>query len=147
MFTFHPFICRDGVLTELPRPILTCRLHDTWDFQKYKVPMLDGEIVTGCSQDGVEIRIEGQIGTLSGTPQLSEQAMFAAVESLRSAAQPLPNSDCFLLALFQTDNGNHRYFRNCTAHRLDIDFSDKHIFSYSLAIHAADPVIHLGTLP
>lgn len=147
MLILQPGIVRDGSLTELPRPIVSCRLHDAWDFQKLKVPRQDGDIIAGTSQDGVEIRIEGQIGSVSGELKLSEEQMFEAVEELRAALQPVPDEAGYELVLFRSSEGEARSLRHCTTIRLDVDFSSRHLFAYTLAIHAADPVIYSELSP
>lgn len=146
MFTFEPRIVHGDYSYALPRPILTLRLGDAWDVQRFKVPLREGSILTGHSRNGTEIRIEGQIGSQAGTLRLTEQAMFETLEELRTAVDVSHQSGPFMLSLYGDAQGLHRYFAACTTLRLELDLSDKHLFSYSLHIHAAEPVIRHGLL-
>ncbi|SFH68430.1 hypothetical protein [Planctomicrobium piriforme] len=143
MLQFAPAIVRDLDVVEFPRPILTCRLHDSWDFLKLKVPRRDGDQVAGPSRDGVDVTIEGQIGSLSGELKLSEAEMLSAVEELRAALH-VADEEGFALALFQDDEGGRRYFQQCLTTRFDVDFSNPRIYSYAASIHASDPVLYGG---
>lgn len=145
MLNFHPAIIRDDVQVDLPRPVLVCRLHDSWDFLKLKVPLRDGDQLSGPSRDGVEITIEGQIGQHSGSLKLSEETMLEVVQTLRNALH-VQRDEGYLLSLFRDDEQTRFcFFRNCLTSRLDIDFSNQRIFSYAISIHAADPVFYDGS--
>lgn len=148
MLTFHPAIVRDGTLIELPRPILVFRLHDSWDFMKLKVPLRDGDQVAGHSRSGVDIAVEGQIGSHSGQLRLTEAEMLDSIETLRAALHVDGDDDTYTLAVFEDLQADHyRFFQNCTTNRFDVDLSDKHLYSYTLSIHASDPQLHTGLLP
>ena len=73
MLEFLPTIIRDDQLLELPRPVSICRMHDSWDYLKLKVPRQEGDQISGTSRDGVDIVLEGQVGTQGGELKLSEQ--------------------------------------------------------------------------
>lgn len=143
MLQFVPTIVQGDVMTELPRPITVCRIHDSWDFLKMKVPRRDGDQLAGISRDGVEITLEGQIGSHSGEITLGEQTMLATIETLRRALHPLDDIG-FALALFQEGTHQYRYFRNCLTSRFDFDLSNQHLYSYAISIHASDPVLYEG---
>ncbi len=145
MWAFAPAVIRGDASFEFPRPILACRLHDSWDYLKLKVPRQEGDQITGMSRDGVDISIEGQFGSMGGSITLSEEEMLEAVDQLRQALH-VEGDDDFELALFQDANGNVRSFRQCVTTRLDVDFSNPSLFTYSAVIHAADPVL-LGSSP
>jgi hypothetical protein len=147
MLEFRPAIIRDDAIIELPRPILACRIHDSWDFLKMKVPLQDGNQLAGPSRDGVDISIDGQIGAYSGELKLTEGAMLDALLALRSALH-VTDAEGYLFALFATpDHSQARYFRRCLTSRFDVDFSNPRLYAYSVAIHAADPVLREGALP
>jgi hypothetical protein len=65
--------------------VLSLRVHDAWDFDRFKVPLADGDFTVGHSRQGVDIAIEGQIGTQAGALKADEQAMLAAIADLRDA--------------------------------------------------------------
>jgi len=136
-----PAILRGLDQIDFPRPILICRLHDSWDYLKLKVPRQDGDQISGASRDGVDISIEGQFGTHSGELTLSEAEMLAAVDLLRDALHSSDETG-FELVLFQAASGAWRSFRQCQTTRFEVDFSNPSLFSYSASIHAADPVLH-----
>jgi hypothetical protein len=143
MFTFKPAIWRNDTLYELPRPIVAVRVQDTWDFEQFKVLLRDGVDVAGRSQNGVDISIEGQIGTQAGALQADEAAMFAALESLRSAlGVSSPEATYELFLYHDSGTSTYRSFRACTTVRFEYDLSDKALFTYAVVVHAADPVIH-----
>jgi len=143
MLQFAPAILQGDLVIEFPRPIVVCRIHDSWDFLKLKVPRQDGDQLAGPSRDGVEITIEGQIGTHSGELKLTEERMLEAIDVLRAALHTTDDSG-FSLALYQMNAGNYRYFRKCLTSRFDFDLSSQHIYTYAVSIHAADPTLHEG---
>jgi hypothetical protein len=143
MIQFIPTIFHGETAIEFPRPVTVCRIHDSWDFLKLKVPRLDGEQIAGPSRDGVNIVIEGQIGSLSGELKLSEEEMLSAVEALRTALHT-ESDQGFALALYRDDLENYRYFKQCVTSRFDVDLSNQRIYSYAVSIHAADPRLHDG---
>lgn len=148
MLTFHPMIARAGTLVELPRPILVFRVHDSWDFMKLKVPLRDGDQVAGHSRDPVTIAIEGRIGSHSGELRLTEAEMLETIDALREVLHVDDAEESYVLSVFEdAGTGQHRYFRECTTIRFDVDLSEKHLYSYTLSIHASDPELHSGTLP
>ena len=146
MFTFAPTIIRGSTFFELPRPIVSLRLSDAWDFQRFKVPLRDGDTITGHSRNGSEIRLEGQIGSHAGQIQPDEAAMFATMEALRGSLHVASPADVFILSLYHDELGQHHYFQDCTTTRLELDLSEKHLFNFSVQIHAANPSLQTGVL-
>jgi len=146
MLQFIPAILRGSQIVEFPRPILACRVHDSWDFLKLKVPRQDGDQLAGPSRGGVEIAIEGQVGSQTGELKLSEERMLEALETLRAALHSGEDAG-FSLALYQSGPGAFRYFRKCLTSRFDFDLSSPRLYSYAVSIHAADPTLHQGLPP
>ena len=143
MFLFKPAVWRNGVLQALPRPVHSIRIHDSWSFEKLKVPLKNGDIFTGHSRQGVDIALEGQVGDVNGTLQPTEEAMFVALESLRetlSVDQAKAPYEFFLY--HDVGTKTFRSFRHCTTVRFDYDLSSPHLFTYQVVIHAADPKIY-----
>ena len=142
-FTFKPAIYRDAMLYELPRPVVSVRVREAWDFDQFKVPLAEGDFVVGHSRNGVEISLEGQIGTQAGALKATEQAMFAELEQLRAKLNVGSPQETYLFFLYHdAASGTYRHFKRCTTVRFDYDLSDPHLFSYSVGIHAEDPVIY-----
>lgn len=141
MFQFAPAIVRDLDVTPFPRPILSCLVHDNWDYLKMKIPNRAGNEISGVSQDGVSISIKGQIGSVSGSLKLTESEMLTAAEALRDALNASGETG-YVLSLFEDELENRRYFQNCLTTRLEIDFSNPAIYSYSVSIFAADPTLY-----
>lgn len=142
-FTFKPAVFKNATLYELPRPVVAVRVQDAWDFEKFKVPLRDGDSYIGHSRDGIDISIEGQVGSRDGTLTVSEEAMFEELESLRDVLDvsgPDDRYDFFLYHDAATDT--YRHFKQCSTVRFDYDLSDKNLFTYSISIHAEDPVIY-----
>jgi hypothetical protein len=142
MIHFAPAILRDDSLVEFPRPLTVCRIHDSWDFMKMKVPLQDGEQIAGPSRDGVDVILEGQLGSHAGELTLTETTMLETLLTLREALH-VTGEKTFELILFQDEFGSAaRSLRRCLANRFDIDFSNPHVYAYSVSIHAADPVLY-----
>lgn len=142
-FTFRPAVCRDSVLYELPRPIVSLRVFDAWDCEQFKVPLLDGDATVGHSQLGVDIAIEGRVASQAGTLKTTEEAMFAELEALRGHLAVSSDNGKFLLFLYHdAASETYRHFKSCSALRFDYDLSDKNLFSYSILVHADDPVLY-----
>lgn len=146
MLQFIPAILKGSDVIEFPRPILVCRVHDSWDFLKLKIPRQDGELLAGSSRDGVDITIEGQVGSHTGELKLSEELMLETLETLRAALHSSEDSG-YSLALYQSGSDEYRYFRRCLTSRFDFDLSSQRIYSYAVSIHAADPMLHDGLPP
>lgn len=143
MFRFKPAVWRNGVLYELPRPVHSLRIQDSWDFARFKVPLAAGDSVAGRSRNGVDIAIEGEVGTVGGVLKSGEQTMFAAIEALRGALGVDAPDDEFELFLYHDPGtATYRSFRRCTTVRFESDLSEPWLFSYSAVIHASDPTIY-----
>ncbi|MEW4490974.1 hypothetical protein AB1L42_23035 [Thalassoglobus sp. JC818] len=147
MFTFFPAVYRSGTLTELPRPVVTFRISDSWDYQKLKVPLQDGEHVQGHSRDGTNIIIEGQIGMHSGQPRLSESDMLTSLDETRNVLDVNAETGLFRFVLFRDQSsGTYRYFEDCSTTRFEFDLSNHSLYAYSISIYAANPRLHENLL-
>lgn len=145
---FRPAIYRPGQLVEWPRPIPTLRLIETWDSDRFKVPLAQGDTTTGFSRNGTDLTLQGQVGQHHGTLQLTEAAMFATLAELRTALDVGGTQGQFwLLLYYDTQTNCYWHWRNCAATRLELDLSDSHLFTYSAAVHADDPTWHCTVLP
>lgn len=145
MFVFKPAIWRNGVLTELPRPVTSVRIQDTWDFARFKVPLREGDSLAGPSRNGVDIALEGRCGTYAGEIRSDEQSMFTTLEQLRSSLHRNAGDDPFQFFLYHDPaTSTYRSFRSCSTVRFEYDLSDPRLFTFTVTIHADDPVIHTG---
>lgn len=143
MFDFKPSLWRDGALFELPRPVTSVRVQDSWDFARFKVPLGDGDSTAGASRNGVDIAIEGRLGSHAGQLKLDEASMFAALELLRSRLHVAADSPGYELFLYHDPaTSTYRSFRRCHTVRFEYDLSDPHLFTYAIVIHAADAAIY-----
>jgi hypothetical protein len=142
MLTFKPAIWREGVLYQLPRPVRSLRMQDSWDFAQFKVPLADGDAIEGRSQNGVDIAIEGECGTQAGTLLADEAGMFGELEALRTALGVSTPEDAYELFLYHDAvAGTYRSFRECSTVRFDYDLSEPRLFTYSILIHADNPQV------
>ncbi len=142
MFLFRPSIVRPSSVYQLPRPVTSVRIQDSFDFAKLKAPRITGDMIVGHTSSGVDIAIEGQFGSHEGTPQLSEEQMFLTLESLRLAVHSENPEDRYRLFLYcDTETSTYRSFRECTTVRFEYDLSKSRLFTYSLVVHASCPVI------
>jgi hypothetical protein len=142
-FTFKPAVYDGSTLYELPRPIVSIRVQDAWDFEQFKVPLAAGDTVVGHSRQGVDIAVEGQIGTQGGGLKITEADMFQEIETLRSRLDVTSSGDEYEFFLYHdTATATYRKFKSCSTIRFDYDLSNKNLFTFSAAIHAEDPVIY-----
>lgn len=142
-FLFRPAIIRGESLYELPRPLPQLKLVDTWDSERFKVPLRDGETRQGHSRNGVDITFSGMILSHDGTLQLDEQAMFETLESLRTALHVGGDTERYRLFLYYDEaSETYRHFRDCSTIRFEYDLSDSARFRYELQIHAEDPTLY-----
>jgi hypothetical protein len=142
-FTFKPAIYKNSVLYELPRPVPVVRMRDAWDAGRFKVPLADGDALVGHSRQGVEISIEGQIGSQSGTLKTSEGDILQAAELLRERLDVSSDAEKFELFLYHdTASGTYRKFKICSTVQFEIDLSNQNLFTYSMVVHAEDPVLY-----
>ena len=147
MLKFSPAIFRPSATTEFPQPVQVFRMMDTWDFEKMKVPLRDGDQIAGHSRQGVEIAIEGQIGKHSGELKLTEPEMLLTLQTLREAFNVDSAADQYSLILFADEpSSDYRYFKSCTTTRFEFDLSNQHLYSFAATIHAADPTLYAGMI-
>lgn len=138
-FVFKPSIWRGGALYELPRPVTALRVSDAWDYSQLKVPLAAGDVLVGHSRSGVQIAIEGQIGSRAGSLAISESAMFAEIEGLRNAVHVSGSGDKYEFFLYHDPGaGEYRKFKGCSTVRFEWDLSNSKLFTYSLVIHAEE---------
>ncbi|HVJ84976.1 MAG TPA: hypothetical protein VM452_04980 [Caulifigura sp.] len=147
MWIFEPAIWKGGSLWQLPRPVAAIRLADSWDFEKYKTPLADGDLVTGHSRNGLDVQLEGQIGHVAGSLRIDENAMLLAMLNLRTRLDVDNAAGRFRLVLYRnTSTGQSRYFEKCSTVRFESDLSDPRLISYSVLIHASSPELQTGAL-
>jgi hypothetical protein len=143
MLIFKPTLVVNGTRFELPRPVLALRLQYSWDQARFKVPLLPGDQVVGRSMSGVDVSIEGQIGTQAGQLKASEADMFHTLEQLRNLTAT-PGDVEMRLILYQNQMTLQEHLlRQVSITRFEYDLSDTHLFTYSTLIHASDPMIHV----
>ncbi|MAT14604.1 MAG: hypothetical protein CMJ46_04965 [Planctomyces sp.] len=143
MLEFRPGIYRGGELYELPRPVRSVRLQEGWDFEQFKVPLRDGDKVTGHSRRGVEILLEGEVGSQGGTLKISEAEMLETILELRALLDVDDDGSKYSLILYRDLEADvYRRFKKCTTVEFEYDLSQPQLFTYSLIVHAEDPVIY-----
>lgn len=142
-FTFKPALYTGSTFYELPRPVTTLRIQDSWDFEQFKVPLADGDTLVGHSRQGIDISIAGQLGTQAGGLKISEADMFQELEELRNYLDVTSGGDQYEFFLYHdTTTATYRKLKSCSTIRFEYDLSNKAIFTYSAALHAEDPTIY-----
>ena len=145
---FRPAIARPEDVFELPRPVPTLRVQESWHSEKFKVPLRDGDTLLGHSRNGVDITLQGQVGSLAGELTLDETAMFLALETLRTALHVSTDQPKYSFVLFQDEAlGTCRHYRDCSTTRFEYDVSNERLFTYSAVIHAEDATLYDAALP
>jgi len=147
MWVFRPAIWTGGALTELPRPVTSFSHSGFVDFEKFKTPLADGDVVTGHSRNGVDLQVEGEFGSVAGTLKIDEPTMLQAVMTLRGLLHVDSAADRYGLVLYyDSATGQSRYFQQCTTVRFDCDLSNPALFTYSILIHSSAPTLVTGVL-
>lgn len=140
---FRPALYRGGTWYEFPPPTLTLRLAETWDAERFKIPLRDGDTLVGHSRNGVDIVIRGELGSAGNDPPLDEPALFALLDGLRTALHVSSDDDRFWFYLFRDESSDtFRHFRECSTLRFEYDLSDTRLVTWIATIHAADPTLY-----
>ena len=109
-FTFKPALYTGSTFYELPRPITTLRIQDSWDFEQFKVPLADGDTLVGHSRQGIDMSVAGQLGTQAGGLKISEADMFQELEELRSYLDVTSGGDQYEFFLYHdTTTATYRH--------------------------------------
>ena len=145
MWTFRPTVLLPTQTFELPRPVTTLKVVDSWEAARFKVPARPGEVTRGQSPGGVTIAVRGQIGTHAGVVQSGEPAMFEVIDALRTALHGLGPDESFGLAVFR-DGAAVRGFAECSVLKVEYDLSDAVLFGYSMTVRAGQVGITDGPL-
>jgi hypothetical protein len=140
---FQPAIYDGETFHDLPRPVLSVRVREAWDFERRKVPLADGDESVGHSRDGVEIVVSGRIGPTAADPGATGLDLLAAVESLRQVLHVGGASAKYDFYLeHDATAGTYRHFKSCSTVRLEYDLSDKSLLEYTAVIHADAPTLY-----
>jgi hypothetical protein len=140
--TVEPVIYANETLYRFPRPVRVFRFRDAWDFDRFKVPLKDGETFVGQSRKGVEIVIAGQIATQDGASKQTEAAMFAEIETMRTALNATTCEKFELFLFHDPATPYYRKFKNCSTVAFDLDLTNRTLFGYRVEVHSDDPVIY-----
>lgn len=139
---FRPKIGRGEDIHELPRPVSLVALQETWDAERFKTLLVDGDTSVGSTRNGVEITVSGVIGSTEAAP-LTTAELFAALAKLRDQVHVGPDDAKYrFYLLHDADASLYRYFQACTTVRLETDLAQLTAIKYRLVIHADDPAIY-----
>ena len=137
---FQPALLRDADIYELPRPVHTVRIQDSWNYLQFQIPLQDGDHTAGHSQGGVDIALEGHIGSQEGHLKLTEHEMFLELERLRENLDVHHSDPKYSLILYYDAEATmYRYFKECSTIRFESDISNPRLFDYAITIHACNP--------
>lgn len=138
----RPAILRGDTLYWLPRPVTQILLHDSWDQEKFKTLLVEGDTIVGSTRNGVDMTITGVIGSLPGEPTLTPDEMFAQLAELRSNLHVGPDDDKYRLFLIHdAELETYRFLQSCTTAKLEVEVSNLTAFRYQAVIHAEDPAV------
>lgn len=142
-FIWKPALFDASGLYLLPRPVTSLSWQDSWDFDQLKVILAEGDELAGLSRGGIELRIEGQIGSQDGDFKLTEEAMFTTLETLRNRLNAASDLEKYELFIYHdAATATYRKFKAASTVQFECDLSDVHLFSYSVSIHADDPTLY-----
>jgi hypothetical protein len=136
---WRPALWRDEELYEFPRPIPRVQIHETWDATKFKVPLVDGDTLSGGSRNGVDITLAGQIVSEAADPL----ALLSTLEELRAALHVTGDDAKAWLYLYHDDEEEtYRHFQGCSTVRFEYTLIDGLAIQYEAVIHADDPTLY-----
>jgi hypothetical protein len=140
---FKPAVERGGEWYELPGPVTHFSLSDTWDGERFKTLLVDGDTVVGSTRNGVNLSLAGEISSPPGSALQGPSDLFAVLAELRDRLHVGSDDEKYRFYLYRdADAGTYRYFQSCTTIRLETDLSNSTAFQYRLMIHAEDPQIY-----
>ncbi len=136
-FRCRPAIARGTDIFDLPRPVPSLRVQESWHSERFKVPLRDGDTLLGHSRNGVDITLQGQVASQAGALKLDEASMFETLEALRAALHVSADDAKYWFILYHDEaTARFRHYRGCSTVRFEYDLSDEHLFTYSAVIHA-----------
>ncbi len=142
-FPLRPAVERGGEVYELPQPITNFAIKDSWDGERFKTLLVDGDTTVGTTRNGVDITLFGEIGSEAGDVALTRAEMLAALEELRARLHVGLDDDKFRFYLYRdVESETYRFFESCTTTRLETDLTNPQAFRFELVIHADDPTIY-----
>lgn len=139
---FQPKIGRGEDIYALPRPVSLVGLKETWDAERFKTLLVDGDTSVGSTRNGVDLTVTGVIGSTEATP-MTPAELFAALAQLRDQVHVGPDDAKFrFFLLHDADASLYQFFQACSTVRLETDFTHTTTIRYRLVIHADDPMIY-----
>jgi hypothetical protein len=137
---WRPAWLRDGTLYQFPRPIPQVRIHETWDAARFKVPLTDGDALSGGSRNGVDITLVGQIVVEDAA---DPPALLTALSELRDALHVTGDDDKAWLFLYHDAEAEvYRHFRGCSTVRFHYELVDGLTIAYEALLHAEDATLY-----
>ena len=134
---------RDGEIYELPQPVTSLTCDDSWDSERFKTLLVDGDTTVGSTRNGIDIAVTGEIGQQAGDVILTDAELFAALSELRDQLHVSPDGPKFRFYLHRDiESESFRFVEGCTAMKLETDMSQRQTMTYRLVIHADDPTIY-----
>lgn len=139
---FRPKIGRGEEIYELPRPVSLVGLKETWDAERFKTLLVDGDTSVGSTRNGVDITVSGVIGSTESA-LMTPAELFAALADLREQVHVGPDDVKYrFFLLHDADASLYQFFQACSTVRLETDFRHMTAIQYRLVIHADDPMIY-----
>lgn len=137
---WRPALWRNDELYEFPRPIPQVRIRETWDAERFKVPLVDGDTLAGGSRNGVEIALTGQIVVENDSDPL---ALLATLMELRDALHVSGDDEkAWLFLIHDAGAEVYRHLRGCSTVRFHYELTDGLHITYEAVLHADDPTIY-----
>ena len=140
-------IWKNGTFYDFPAPLKSYRISDSYDMDTQKAVLVDGEQLSGVSQNGVKVDIAGctQIQN-HDDPVCTARNQIAAWAAFRSAIK-VSGEDKFELFLHYSPivgNTFYRKFKRCAPTEVVVSFGDDNRteYPYSASFHCEDPVIY-----
>ncbi len=130
----RPAVRTAGPWYELPGPITGCRIQESWDAERFKVPLRAGDQVAGLSRNGIDVTLRGAVGKRGEAAAFTEQAMWDTLLELREKLDVAGETKFELRLLADGDRAD--LLTGCTTTRFEYDLSNPSLFSYSVQIHA-----------
>ena len=141
--TVQPKVYVGTTLYEFPRPIRKLWFRDAWEFDRYKIPLKDGEVLAGQSRNGVRVFLEGQIAHHDSAEITTLAGMFDEVETMRSQLDANETNGKYEFFFFHDSaTPYYRKLKDCTTLKFEVNLTTKNLFSYSVEIHSDDAAVY-----
>jgi hypothetical protein len=140
-------IYKSGTFYPFPAPLETFTIEDSYDIDRKKAILVEGEQLAGQSRNAVRVQVSGksQISASTDLAVCTERTQLELYTAFRSNMH-VTGTDKFELFMIYSDTAPayYRKFKNCCPDSARVTFGDdsRLEYPYSLSFMCEDPVIY-----